>query len=115
MMDTKPGGPPVRQLKRHVFVCTNERPEGHPRGCCKTKGSEDVLAAFKEGVLKANLKTEVRAQKAGCLDVCEYGTTVVVYPEAIWYGGVKIQDVSEIVSSHLVEGRPVERLRIPGK
>jgi (2Fe-2S) ferredoxin len=99
------------RLKAHVFVCTNERPDGHPRGCCKAKDSEAILKAFKEEVLKRGLNLEVRAQKAGCLDKCEQGPTVVVYPEAIWYGRVGVADVAEIVQSHLIKGCPVERLR----
>ena len=100
------------KLRAHVFVCTNERPPEHTRGCCKAKGSEEVLQAFKLEVAKAGLKTDVRAQKAGCLDVCEAGPTVVVYPEGIWYGHVTAADVPEIVKSHLVEGKPVDRLKI---
>ena len=99
------------RLKAHVFVCMNERPEGHPRSCCKAKDAEGVLKAFKEEVLKRGLNLEVRAQKAGCLDTCERGVSVVVYPEAVWYGEVKATDVAEIVESHLVKGEPVSRLR----
>lgn len=106
---------PVKKLKRHVFICTNERPEGHPRGCCKSKGGEALVQAFKMGVRDAGLQGEVRAQKAGCLDTCEYGPSVVVYPEGVWYGPVSHEDVSEIVESHLKRGEPVERLKIPGK
>ena len=58
----------------------------------------------------AGLKLTVRANKAGCLDQCEHGPTVVVYPEAVWYGHVTPADVDEIVTEHLVHGRPVERL-----
>jgi (2Fe-2S) ferredoxin len=54
----------------------------------------------------------VRINKAGCLDQCEHGPTVVVYPEAVWYGNVKPEDAAEIVQEHLVSGRPVERLRL---
>lgn len=112
MADSKPT---VKKLKHHVFVCLNERPEGHPRGCCKDKGAEEVLKAFKSEVGNAGLASEVRAQKAGCLDTCEFGVTVVVYPEAVWYGTVTPADVPEIVRSHLIQGHPVQRLRIPGK
>jgi (2Fe-2S) ferredoxin len=97
---------------RHVFVCTNERPEGHPRGCCKRRGSEQVLMAFKKAVKAAGLTGRVRANASGCLDACEHGVSVVVYPDAVWYGGVTAVDVEEIVRSHLVEGVPVERLRM---
>jgi len=55
----------------------------------------------------------VRANKSGCLDQCELGPTVVVYPEAIWYGQVRPEDVDEIIESHIVGGRPVQRLVIP--
>ena len=105
----------MKKLKAHVFICTNERPPGHPRGCCKEKGSEELLQQLKQEVSKAGLAQEVRAQKAGCLDICEYGPALVVYPENVWYGPVSGQDVKEIVESHLLGGRPVERLRVPGK
>jgi (2Fe-2S) ferredoxin len=113
MSDSK--NPTVKKLKHHVFVCLNERPSGHPRGCCRTKGAEEVLQTFKTAVSDAGLKSEVRAQKAGCLDTCEFGVSVVVYPDNVWYGGVTPKDVPEIVRSHLIEGQPVQRLRIPGK
>lgn len=98
--------------KHHVFVCINERPEGHPRGCCSSKGSVDLHAALKKAAAKAGLKDIVRINKAGCLDQCEQGATIVVYPEAVWYGHVTLADVDEIVRDHLLDGRPVERLRI---
>ena len=103
------------KLKAHVFVCTNERPSGHPRGCCKGKNSEKLVQAFKEEIAKAGMSKEIRAQRAGCLDTCEFGPSVVVYPEGVWYGHVQPEDVLEIVQSHLKEGKPVERLKIPGK
>lgn len=56
----------------------------------------------------------MRANAAGCLDACAFGTSVVVYPEGVWYGGVKAEDVLEIVESHLLGGKPVERLRMKG-
>jgi (2Fe-2S) ferredoxin len=107
--------PAVRKLSRHVFVCMNERAPGHARGDCKTRGAEAVLEAFKSGVKAAGLGTEVRAQKSGCLDVCEHGPSVVVYPEGVWYARVTPEDAREIVASHLVKGVPVERLRLAGK
>jgi (2Fe-2S) ferredoxin len=103
--------PPYRL---HVFICTNRRPDGDPKGSCGEKGSEAVLSRFKELVAKLGLKGEVRANAAGCMDACAFGITVVVYPEGVWYGRVKLEDVDEIVQSHLIEGRPVERLRLRG-
>jgi len=100
-------------FQRHVFVCTNRRPDGHPKGCCATKGAEEVRALFKEELEKRGLKGSVRANAAGCLDTCQFGISVVVYPEGTWYGGVKKEDVSEIVEQHVVGGKPVERLLMP--
>ncbi|MEK6577982.1 MAG: (2Fe-2S) ferredoxin domain-containing protein [Bdellovibrionota bacterium] len=106
--------PQVKKLSAHIFVCTNEREAGHPRGCCKEKGSEALLSQFKEQLKAEGLKG-VRAQRAGCLDTCEFGPSVVIYPEGIWYGNVQPQDAAEIVASHLKNAQPVARLRIPGK
>lgn len=96
--------------ERHLFVCTNERPPDNKRGCCKSKGAEQVLQRFKDLVEQKNLKPQIRAQKSGCLDTCEFGVSVVVYPEAVWYARVTPADVDEIVESHLVRGVVVQRL-----
>jgi (2Fe-2S) ferredoxin len=61
------------------------------------------------------LTTQVRANAAGCLDACEHGITVLVYPEQIWYGGVTENDVDEIIQKHIIENKPVERLMIKEK
>lgn len=98
--------------ERHVFVCGNTREAGHPRGCCSAKGSDAVRDAFKSELKARGLNKRIRANQAGCLDQCEHGVAVVVYPEQVWYGFVQASDVAEIVESHLVGGRPVERLRL---
>ncbi len=103
----------MAQFQRHIFICTNQRPLGNPRGCCASKGAAEVVAAFKARLHARGFKRIVRSNASGCLDQCERGVTVVVYPEAIWYGGVRVEDVDEIIESHVVGGRPVERLRIP--
>jgi (2Fe-2S) ferredoxin len=97
---------------RHVFICENQRPAGHPKGCCADKGALQLRQALKAAIGEAGLAGLVRANGAGCLDTCEYGASVVVYPDAVWYGGVTLADVPELVQSHLKNGRPVERLRI---
>jgi (2Fe-2S) ferredoxin len=99
--------------RRHVFVCENERSPENPRGCCKSKGGIQVRARFKSELATRGLNKIVRANKAGCLDQCEHGITVCVYPEQVWYGGVTVDDVSEIIERHLIGGEYVERLMIP--
>ncbi|HOA75556.1 MAG TPA: (2Fe-2S) ferredoxin domain-containing protein [Phycisphaerae bacterium] len=100
-------------FEKHVFVCTNVRDAGHPRGCCAARGGEAVREALKAAVKTHNLARRVRINGAGCLDQCEHGPVIVVYPEGVWYGFVTPQDVPEIVESHLLGGKPVERLRLP--
>jgi len=68
--------------------------------------------ALQQAAKAADLAGRVRVNKSGCLDQCEHGPTVVVYPEAVWYGHVKPEDAEEIVREHLIGGRPVERLRL---
>lgn len=96
--------------KHHLFICTNKRPADNPRGCCDPEGLGELQLAFKRELDTRGLKADIRANRAGCLDQCERGPSVVVYPEGIWYGGVKVEDVAEIVESHLIQGTPVERL-----
>ena len=100
-------------FEKHVFVCTNERDADDKRGCCTSKGGKDVHLAFRSQLKERNLKGAMRVNKAGCLDCCAKGVTVVVYPDNIWYGGVTAEDVEEIVNEHLIAGTPVERLRLP--
>lgn len=105
----------MKRFEKHIFVCENKRPEGHPRGCCADKNSVEIRAMFKKRLKELGLSTEIRANAAGCLDACEHGVTVVVYPEQTWYGKVTIDDVEEIIQEHLVNDNPVERLRIKDK
>lgn len=102
-------------FQRHVFVCTNERPADDPRGSCKAKGSVEVRDKMKAELKARGISKLVRANNAGCLDQCERGVTVVVYPEQVWYGGVTVDDVTEIIDKHLVGGQVVERLLIPNQ
>jgi (2Fe-2S) ferredoxin len=100
------------RFRHHVFVCENRRDPSDPRGCCAARGGEAVRDALKAELARRGLKGVVRANGAGCLDACAHGAAMVVYPEGIWYGGVKPEDVPEIVERHLVGGEPVERLRL---
>jgi (2Fe-2S) ferredoxin len=104
--------PPV-PYARHVFVCTNRRPPGSPRGSCAEKGSEELRDRLKALVKERKLPVKVRVNAAGCLDFCERGATVCVYPENVWYGGVRVADAEEIVDRHLARGEVVARLLVP--
>lgn len=104
--------PPFR---KHLFVCLHERPAGDPKGDCTSKGSPELLKALKKALKARGLSDQIRAQKSGCLDNCEEGCSVVVYPEGVWYGQVKLADVDELVEKHLVGGKPVERLIVKPK
>ena len=99
-------------FERHVFVCHNFRPADAPRRSCTTDGQSELHTRLKQLSREAGFDATVRINKSGCLDQCEHGPTVVVYPEAVWYGNVRPEDAEEIVMEHLVGGRPVERLRI---
>jgi len=100
------------KFEKHIFICTNKRVEGHPRGCCDPTGSEQMQKVFKKKLAEHGLKGRVRANRAGCLDQCEHGPNIVVYPEGTWYGNVRYEDIDEIIESHIVGDVPVARLMI---
>jgi (2Fe-2S) ferredoxin len=98
------------KFEKHIFVCGNQCPPGSPRGCCDPTGQAKLQKLFKQKPAERGLKGKVRANQSGCLDQCEHGPNVVVYPEAVWYGHVTEVDVDEIIESHIIGGKPVERL-----
>ncbi len=100
-------------FQRHVFVCTNERAADHPKGSCKAKHGVEVRDRLKSELTARGLSKVIRANNAGCLDQCEHGVTLVVYPEQVWYGHVTVEDIPEIVEKHLIGGEVVTRLMIP--
>ena len=103
---------PERPFYRaHVFVCTNQREPGHPRGCCADKGAEH-LRDYMKGRAKALGLPRTRINMAGCLDRCELGPCLVIYPEGVWYSYRDEADIDEILERHLAGGEVVERLRL---
>lgn len=95
----------------HIFVCTNERPSGHKRGCCKEKGAEELRNYMKARAKEMGLP-DVRVNNAGCLDRCEFGPVMVIYPEGVWYRPTSKQDIDIILEQHLRDGKIVEALRL---
>ena len=100
---------PAAYYKSHIFMCTNERKEDHPRGCCKAKGSLELRGYMKNKVRELGIDG-MRINASGCLDRCELGPTMVIYPEGVWYTYTSTEDLDEIISEHLQKGNRVERL-----
>jgi (2Fe-2S) ferredoxin len=96
--------------ERYLFVCTNRRADGHPKGSCAEKGSEEIVTQLKEALARRGVQREiVRACASSCLDLCESGVAVLQEPEHVAYAGVVSADVDEIAEA-AANGRTVERL-----
>jgi (2Fe-2S) ferredoxin len=96
----------------HVFCCINERPDDHPKGCCSARGAVPLQAYMKARAKKMDLKTRVRINRSGCLDRCELGPTMVIYPDGVWYTYRTREDIDEILDQHILRGGRVERLLV---
>ena len=99
---------------KHVFFCCNQRAADADRPCCNARGASQMRDYAKGRVKALGLAGEgkIRINQAGCLDRCEEGPCVVVYPDAVWYTYVDQSDIDEIIEEHLQNGRIVERLRM---
>ncbi len=98
----------MEPFRYHVFICDQKKPEGVP--CCAARGSEKVIEALRREVAQQGLANDVQVTACGSFGLCERGPNMIVYPEGVWYLGVTLQDVPEIVRSHFKAGRIVERL-----
>ncbi len=98
---------------RHVFVCSQSRPAGHPRGSCGQHGCREVVDEITHQWQQRQLFKEVAVTPTGCLGPCGMGPSVLVYPDGVMYGRVTVADVNEIFESHLIGGKPVQRLIVP--
>ena len=107
-----PAPHPRSHFKHHLFFCCNQREPG--ANCCNNHGAQDLRDYAKNKVKALGLAGEgkVRINQAGCLDRCDKGPVLVVYPEAVWYTYIDREDIDEIVTEHLQHGRVVERLKI---
>jgi (2Fe-2S) ferredoxin len=103
---------PMSHFKHHVFFCCNQRAPGE--ACCNNHGAGELRAYAKDRIKALGLSGagKARINSAGCLDRCELGPVLVVYPEAVWYTYVDEEDIDEIIAEHLVHGRVVERLKV---
>ncbi|MDP6951435.1 MAG: (2Fe-2S) ferredoxin domain-containing protein [Alphaproteobacteria bacterium] len=108
--DPKPSG----YFRAHVFCCTNQRDASDPRGCCHDRGGTMLRNYMKAKAKKMGIEG-IRINNAGCLDRCEEGPTMVVYPDGAWYRCETREDVDEVLQSHLVDGVPVARLLLPDR
>lgn len=105
----------MSRFQKHIFICNNERKADDPRGCCVGRGSLDLLDYAKTRVHEMGLKGKVRVNKAGCLDACQYGPALVVYPDDVWYSPQSREEMEEILQEHILNDRVVERIKIPFK
>ena len=98
----------MEPFQYHVYVCDQQKPEGVPS--CTACGSRDTIDALRREIVAEGLANQVQITTCGSLGLCERGPNMVVYPEGVWYSGVRAEDVREIVDSHFRQGRPVSRL-----
>lgn len=98
--------------EKHVFVCTQNRPPGHPRGSCASTGCMEVMNTFMEEIQNRNLFEKIGLTNTGCMGPCMMGPSVLIYPEGIMYGRVTKEDVTTIIDEHLLGGEPVEKLKV---
>ncbi len=105
-MDTKP------YFEQHVFICMNQREDGRP--CCGARGAQAAQKHAKSRLKALDLNGEgkIRINQAGCLDRCEEGPVLVIYPQGTWYTYFDTQDIDDIIDTHLIGGQIVERLKI---
>src|ERR1044071_7039604 len=96
----------------HIFVCTNQRSGSEKRSCGETHGLE-LVAEFKKQLKDLQVGLKTRANRSGCLGICDFGPTVAIYPEGIFYVNVQEEDVEEIIDAHVIGGKPVQRLLLP--
>jgi (2Fe-2S) ferredoxin len=95
---------------KHIFICANQKTEG--KKCCGEAKGMELVEKFREALKAKGLQTSVRAQRAGCLDACSFGPSMVIYPEGTYYGNVSIDDVERIIEQHIVNNQIVQELEL---
>lgn len=100
----------MARSRRHLFVCTNVRDPSKGAPCCGGRESKTIYEELKKKVREKFSNREVRVSQSGCLGFCRLGPNIVAYPEGVWYKAVTPDDIEELLESHVVGGKPVERL-----
>ena len=112
MADRRQADDPPHYYEAHLFVCCNRRPDGHPKGSCAVKGSEKLRDYMKVRAKEMGLSA-VRVNMAGCLDRCEHGPCVVIYPEGVWYRVDSREAVDAVLERHVRDGGRLPELMLP--
>jgi (2Fe-2S) ferredoxin len=99
--------------EKHLFVCTQARPDGHPRGSCQQKGCAAIAEEFWYQLQERNLFGRIQLTNTACIGPCGVGPNVLVYPDGVMYSGIAKDDVGAIIEQHLLGGAPVESLLAP--
>jgi (2Fe-2S) ferredoxin len=99
--------------EKHVFICTQNRPQSHPRGSCGAHNSAEVINEFMNEIQRRNLFDKIMLTNTGCIGPCLLGPNVLVYPEGVLYSKVTKTDVKTIIEQHLIGGEPVTDLMAP--
>ena len=103
---------PALAYEVHVFCCVNQRPATHRRGCCASKGSQALADYMCRRGMVTQAQRAIRINVSGCLNMCEHGPAMVIYPEGVWYRYETEQDIAEILDRHVKRGERVQRLMI---
>ena len=96
------------KLEKHIFICTNDRKDNPSKKSCSNKGIE-IRKRFVEELKNNNIDIKVRANKSGCLGLCNIGPVIVIYPQAIWYKNVSVEDVPLIVNETIIKNKIIEK------
>ena len=111
-MGERPAADPPLFFQAHIFVCCNRRPDGHARGSCAAAGSEGLRDYMKARAKELGIAS-MRVNSAGCLDRCELGPCLVIYPEGVWYRVRTRADIDRVLEQHLVGGGRASELMLP--
>jgi (2Fe-2S) ferredoxin len=98
------------KYEKHIFVCANQKAEG--KKCCGEAFGMEAVQHLRSRIKQANLQVEIRAQKAGCLDVCQHGPALVIYPEGTFYGSLTMENLDQIFDSHILKGEKIKSLEL---